>query len=93
MRIAWAAKMIERTSGGHIEANYRRVWLLTALLEDYFQLRGLWYWGPKQSFSWLMAHDRAAFEAFECALQPFAKANDLQQLIGHVHGGRAKSQT
>ena len=38
---------------GDLEGNFRRVWLLYALLEDYFALRGMWYEGPKAALKWL----------------------------------------
>lgn len=44
-RKVWAQKMVERTRRGDVEGNYRRVWLLQALLEDYFHIRGTWYQG------------------------------------------------
>jgi len=35
--------MALRMRRSDIEGNFRRAWLLTALLEDYFRLRGMWY--------------------------------------------------
>jgi hypothetical protein len=40
--VTWLDKMAERIGGpgpDDIEANYRRAWLLTQILEDYFHLR------------------------------------------------------
>ena len=71
-RRVWAGKMLERAREDDIEAHYRRAWLLTALLEDYFQLRDRWYLGPKKSFLWLKEHDPATYTAFDLALQPTA---------------------
>ncbi|MEP7100536.1 MAG: nucleotidyltransferase domain-containing protein, partial [Burkholderiales bacterium] len=48
-RKTWAWKMVLRSARGDVEGNYRRVWLLTALLEDYFVIRGRWFEGPKKS--------------------------------------------
>jgi hypothetical protein len=83
-RRVWAGKMLERAREGDIEAHYRRAWLLTALLEDYFQLRDLWYLGPKRSFLWLKEHDPAAYAAFDLALQPNASLEELGVLIARV---------
>jgi hypothetical protein len=40
-RITWIHKMLARIQRDDAEGNYRRVWLLFSLLEDYFQLRRL----------------------------------------------------
>ena len=48
-RRLWAEKMLARAGKGDPEGDYRRHWLLMALLEDYFALRGRWYLGPKRS--------------------------------------------
>jgi predicted nucleotidyltransferase len=68
-RRTWARKMALRMRRADIEGNFRRVWLLTALLEDYFVLRGMWYQGPKKSFQWLLASDSETYRAFEEALK------------------------
>ena len=83
-RRVWAGKMLDRAREGDIEANYRRAWLLTALLEDYFQLRDQWYLGPKRSLIWLREHDSAAYAAFDAALRPGASLDQIAALIGHV---------
>jgi hypothetical protein len=83
-RRVWAGKMLERAREGDAEANYRRAWLLTALLEDYFQLRDQWYLGPKRSLAWLREHDPSAYAAFDTALQPGASLDQIAALIGHV---------
>ena len=83
-RRVWAGKMLERAREDDIEAKYRRAWLLTALLEDYFQLRDRWYLGPKKSFQWLKEHDPATYTAFDLALQPTASFEQIGVLIARV---------
>ena len=83
-RRVWAGKMLDRAREGDIEANYRRVWLLTSLLEDYFQLRDQWYLGPKKSLIWLKEHDPATYTAFDLALQPNASFEQIALLIARV---------
>ena len=83
-RRVWAGKMLARAREGDIEAHYRRAWLLTALLEDYFQLRDQWYLGPKKSLLWLREHDPTAYTAFESALEPGASLDTIDTLIAHV---------
>lgn len=52
-RKVWLRKMLDRASVGDAEGNFRRAWLVTALLEDYFVFRNRWYEGPKLSLQWL----------------------------------------
>src|SRR4051794_38471595 len=52
-RKTWARKMLARARQGDTEGDYRRSWLLMALLEDYFVIRGDWYHGPKKALRWL----------------------------------------
>lgn len=66
----WARKMLLRMERGDAEGHYRRVWLLTELLPAYFQLRGLWYRGPKKALAWLACNDAAVHEAWVAALAP-----------------------
>ena len=71
-RKIWALKMVQRMERGDVEGNYRRVWLLSALLEDYFHIRSLWYQGPKKSLKWLNEFDAPVYTAFCVALAPGA---------------------
>lgn len=80
-RRAWAHKMLKRAERGDVEGNYRRAWLLTALLEDYFRLRGRWFEGPKKAMRWLQRHDGATFLAFTAALEPGAEIAAISRLI------------
>jgi hypothetical protein len=86
VRRSWAWKMNARLRRGDVEGDFRRVWLLTALLEDYFHLRGLRYEGPKRAFTWLAQHDAAAHAAFERALAPGAPAATIEALVTVVAG-------
>ena len=80
----WARKMLVRMQRGDAEGDYRRVWLLTELLPDYFQLRGLWYRGPKKAFAWLAGHDPAVHGAFVAALAPGASDEVIAGLVERV---------
>ncbi|MGB8856746.1 MAG: nucleotidyltransferase domain-containing protein [Burkholderiales bacterium] len=80
-RKVWALKMAERMKYGDVEANYRRVWLLTALLEDYFHIRGLWCQGPKKSLIWLKKFDAAVHDAYCAALEPGARHETIHALV------------
>ncbi len=80
----WAVKMLGRMKRGDVEGDYRRTWLLTALLEDYFLVRGAWYLGPKRSLRWLERFDAPAHSAFCAALKPGATHDDITALVRHV---------
>ncbi|MGM8851308.1 nucleotidyltransferase domain-containing protein [Salinicola sp. V024] len=71
-RRVWIEKMLVRISRGDAEGDYRRAWLLTSLLEDYFLLRGLWFQGPKKALIWLRENDPQTADAMEVALKPGA---------------------
>ena len=83
-RQVWAQKMAERARRGDPEGDYRRVWLLYALLEDYFSIRGQWYQGPKKALKWLQAFDAATHAQFVAALAPGASQESLEALVHRV---------
>ena len=66
----------------------RRAWLLTALLEDHFQLRGQWYLGPKKSLAHLKTHEPHIYELFVVALAPAATLCSIEELVRSVSGIR-----
>ncbi|MBX9769895.1 MAG: nucleotidyltransferase domain-containing protein [Candidatus Obscuribacterales bacterium] len=68
VKCVWIDKMLERITVSDTEGQYRRVWLLFELLENYFALRNLWYLGPKESFAWLKDNDRNVHQAFDDTL-------------------------
>jgi hypothetical protein len=86
VRRTWARKMLARIARGDIEGDYRRAWLLTALLQDYFELRGLWFAGPKEGLAWLAINDPGAYAAFEAALKPGAGVSAIARAVGAVVG-------
>lgn len=85
-RGVWAHKMLARLERADPEGNYRRVWLLQALLEDYFHRRGLWFEGPKKALRWLQAADAPAYEAYCQALEPGASNQTIAQLVHLLTG-------
>jgi hypothetical protein len=85
-RTVWAHKMVARMQREDPEGNYRRVWLLTALLEDYFHLRGIWYLGPKKSLRWLEQFDNPTYVAMCLALQPSASKETISAVVQLVAG-------
>jgi hypothetical protein len=86
-RRVWAHKMAARIDRGDAEGNYRRAWLLQALLEDYFLIRGRWYEGPKKALRGLEKSEPPVHEAFVVALTPGASNEAVRALVDLVAGG------
>jgi predicted nucleotidyltransferase len=82
--VNWGKKMIERAKVGDIEGKFRAHWLLYDLLESYFQLRDLWYLGPKVSFQWLKVNDAITYELFEKVLNQTMNVENLEELMKRV---------
>jgi hypothetical protein len=85
-RTTWAWKMAARMERGDAEGHYRRAWLLTALLEDYFALRRQWFEGPKKALQWIQAHDPETAHALQAALRPDASHASIRQAVARVAG-------
>ena len=85
MIIAWGEKMLERANIRDVEGNFRAHWLIYDLLEGYFQLRGLWYLGPKEAFQWLKTNDSAVYELFENILRQGIDLKQLKKLTEKVN--------
>ncbi len=83
-RRVWARKMLDRARKGDTEGNFRRVWLLMTLLEDYFALRNRWYEGPKAALAWLRRNDPQVCACFEKALRPGARLSAIRALVDVV---------
>jgi hypothetical protein len=79
--IIWLPKMLDRSKRNDIEGNFRRHWLLYELLNSYFRLHDLWYFGPKESFSWLKKNDPEIYNYFDCALKCDVDNKTIQNLI------------
>jgi predicted nucleotidyltransferase len=81
-REVWMQKMLGRLARGDPEGNYRRIELLQALLEHYFQVRGLWFQGAKKSLRWLEQFDPQTYRAYSLALQPNASSEAISSVVG-----------
>ncbi|MDX8342217.1 nucleotidyltransferase domain-containing protein [Rossellomorea sp. YZS02] len=84
---SWLRKMYLRSCKNDIEGNYRFHWALKDSLEIYFELRGLWYLGPKRSFNWLKDHDERAYDLFEKALAKNADPKCTKELFHYLING------
>jgi hypothetical protein len=76
--------MVARIKRGDLEGHYRRAWLLTSLLEDWFLLRTRWYRGPKESLRWLAENEPETHAAFAAALAPGAPIEAIESLVERV---------
>ena len=76
--------MLVRIARGDLELKYRRVELLYQALENYFQLRGLWYRGAKAALPWLADHDPEMHAVFARALEVHAPPEELRALVQRV---------
>jgi hypothetical protein len=83
-RRLWSEKMLARAEKGDAEGNYRRHWLLMALLEDYFALREQWYLGPKRSLTFLERERPKDFATFCRAFDPSASIEDVRAAVEMV---------
>ena len=80
----WAEKMFSRAKLRDPEGNYRRLWLITSLLPDYFAIRNKWYMGSKAGLAELKRMDAKTHELYLKALEhPFDDAN-LRKLISRI---------
>jgi len=83
-RRVWAHKMFDRIQVNDLEAKYRKVWLCTALLSDYFEIRKQRYLGSKASFAWLKKHDPVTHRLFEGVLTHLNDKKSLKKLVVRV---------
>ncbi|MGD6966351.1 nucleotidyltransferase domain-containing protein [Rossellomorea vietnamensis] len=82
---SWLKKMYLRSSKNDLEGNYRLYWMLKDSLEIYFELKGLWFLGPKKAFSWLKENDSLAYNLFKSALEKEADTKEVEQLLEFLY--------
>ena len=82
---SWLRKMFLRSNKNDIEGNYRFYWMLKDSLEIYFELKGLWYLGPKKAFSWLKENDKLAYNLFKNALVKDVNKKEVEQLLNYLN--------
>ncbi len=78
--VAWCEKMLSRTMRDDAEGYYRWHLVLVDSLEIYFDIKGLYYYGPKKAMRFLEQKDPAAFRIYEKALREF-KAEYLSEWV------------
>jgi hypothetical protein len=82
----WAWKMLDRAGRGDVEGYFRRAWLLTMQLENFFLLRSEWYLGSKAALGVLQAQHPAVYALLERALTPAASLAEIEALVLAVNG-------
>ena len=87
-RSNWAWKMLDRAARSDVEGHFRRAWLLTTQLENFFLLRNEWYLGPKVALGVLKADHSAVYAVLERALAPAASLAEIEALVLAVNGPR-----
>lgn len=91
--VTWGQKMLERASIRDIEGNFRAHWLIYDLLEEYFQLRDIWYLGPKEAFKWLKLNDKESYALFENVLRQGINIQLLKKLTEKVASIKSQNAT
>jgi predicted nucleotidyltransferase len=84
----WSWKMLDRAAGGDVDGDFRRVWLLTQQLENFFLLRNEWYLGSKAALSELKTKHPAVYAALARALTPATSLAEIETLVLAVNGPR-----
>jgi hypothetical protein len=84
----WSWKMLDRAARGDLEGHFRRVFLLTMQLENFFLLRNEWYLGPKAALSVLKIKHPDVYVALARALAPAASLAEIEALVLAVNGRR-----
>ncbi|MBS4537130.1 nucleotidyltransferase domain-containing protein [Clostridium sp. D2Q-11] len=80
----WLNKMNERTKKRDIEGNFRYHWMLKDSIEIYFNIKDMWYLGPKESLKWLYFNDEKGYDLFSKALKIEASEADVDNLIKYI---------
>ena len=83
-RKTWYQKMLARAEVGDLEGQYRHIWSIFTILEDYFAFKQLRYRGPKKAFQYLAKHDPDILNLFEHALSNTNDIKSLKQLIEKI---------
>jgi uncharacterized protein len=84
VRKVWYQNMLARTRVRDIDGQYRHIWVLHTLIEDYFAFRNLRYLGPKKSFEYLKQHDLNLLTLYQVALSNTEDLDAFERLIHAV---------
>ncbi|MFN8578749.1 MAG: nucleotidyltransferase domain-containing protein [Candidatus Sericytochromatia bacterium] len=82
--VTWCEKTLKRVLKGDIEGNYRRLLLISALLEYYFMLSNKWYLGAKASLLWLKQYDIEMYNKFDLLFAHPENNENLQEVVNFI---------
>lgn len=80
----WVTKMLDRSQVDGVHGAYRRIWLQRELLKIYFEMRDLWYFGPKRALIYLDQNDQRVYKMFDEAYRDPSNLNTLTTLANEV---------
>ena len=90
--IGWCEKMTRRTLRVDTEGYYRWHWLLTDSLEIYYDLKRMYYFGPKKALRQMERSDSEAFSLYSKALKAFDR-DSLSEWTEYLKKLFEKTQT
>ncbi|MCR5782126.1 MAG: nucleotidyltransferase domain-containing protein [Clostridia bacterium] len=90
--IGWCEKMTRRTLRVDTEGYYRWHWLLTDSLEIYYDLKRMYYFGPKKALRQMERSDSEAFSLYSKALKEFDR-DSLSEWTEYLKKLFEKTQT
>jgi len=82
--VDWMNKMYIRSTKKDVEGTYRYFWLAKDVLEIYFEIKDLWYEGPKKSLKWLEMNDKEFYELYISVLNGRVASEKMKFLIGKL---------
>jgi hypothetical protein len=65
----WAQKQLDRCRINDINGLFRRAEFQMSLVDHYFYVRQMRFWGPKAGLAWLAEHDPKTFKLIQRALK------------------------
>lgn len=80
----WLNKMYNRSLKGDVEGIYRHHWMIKDSLEIYFELKGKWFLGVKNSLKWLQENDEKGYDLFKGAITSNPGSEQSRKLIEYI---------
>ncbi|WP_281816867.1 nucleotidyltransferase domain-containing protein [Vallitalea longa] len=80
----WLKKMYNRSKKGDIEGIYRHHWMMKDSLEIYFELKGKWFLGVKNSLKWMQENDKTGYDLFKEAIVSEPGSEKCRKIIEYI---------
>jgi len=81
----WMKKMYKRSLKDDVEGNFRFHWMLVDSLEIYFNIKGIWYLGPKKALKWLELNDIEAYNILKNVYCKKIKLKSIKELLNLIN--------